>query len=72
MKLSKEAVELLNSLERYTVLKALEEGKQLVTRVLQVAGEKSNDGDVDKAKMQDAIRTVVEELEQLKQKKTPF
>lgn len=66
MKWSTEAVQLLNSLERYTVLKAIEEGKKLVARVMEEAQKRSDGKDVEKIHMQDAINKVVEELELLK------
>jgi polyhydroxyalkanoate synthesis regulator phasin len=70
MKWSTEAVQLLNSLERYTVLKAVEEGKRLVTQVMERAQKNSHGFDVEKIHMQDAIKAVIEDLELAKLAKT--
>lgn len=63
MKWNTEAVELLSSLERYTVLKAIEEGKQIAQRVKAEAMKLAKDGEVSKTHMQTAINSVIEELE---------
>lgn len=64
MKWSTEAVELLNSLEKYAVLKAIEEGKQLVTKV--ISELKNNNKDVEKNDVNNAIQKVLEEMEKKK------
>lgn len=64
MKWSTDAVELLNTLERYTILKAIEEGKLLVAKVLNEL--KARNKDVEKTDMQSAIQKVLEAIEQEK------
>jgi flagellar biosynthesis/type III secretory pathway protein FliH len=64
-----EAIESLQSLERYTVLKALEEGKRLVKRVMEIASKEVGENQtVKKINVQTAISSVLEEIELTKQK----
>jgi hypothetical protein len=70
LKWSADAIESLQSLERYTVLKAIEEGKRLSKRVMEAAAKKAN-GEVTRFDVQNAISEVIEELELSRQQKTP-
>jgi hypothetical protein len=70
MKWSTEAVELLNSLERYAILKAIEEGKQLVAKVM--VELKSKNKDIEKVDMQAAIQKVLEEIDNNKVNRKTF
>lgn len=56
----------LQGLERYTILKAIEEGKNLVKRVIEVV-TKDNQL-VTKSHVQTAITTVLEEIESSRHK----
>jgi hypothetical protein len=58
-----EAFESLQSLERYTILKALDEGKRLVKRVTETAIKNAEGGNITKHEVQNAISEVIEELE---------
>lgn len=58
-----DAIETLQSLERYTILKAIEEGKRLIKRVMEVAAKTANDGKITKTQTQTAITSVLEEIE---------
>jgi hypothetical protein len=59
-----EAIESLQSLERYSVLKAIEEGKRLVKKVMEVAAKDAGpDQVVMKFHVQNAIAQVLDELE---------
>lgn len=65
-----EAIESLQSLERYTVLKAIEEGKRLVKRVMEVAAKNAGDNEkITKVQVQTAITDVLEEIETSRQQK---
>lgn len=65
-----EAIESLQSLERYTVLKALEEGKRLVKKVMEVAAKNACDNQkITKLQVQNAITEVLEEIELAKHPK---
>ena len=58
------AIESLQSLERYTVLKAIEEGKRLVKRVMEAAAKDAGEDQVVmKFHVQNAIASVLDELE---------
>jgi hypothetical protein len=57
-----DAIESLQSLERYTVLKAIDEGKRLVKRVTDSATKRAGEN-VTKIDVQNAISEVIEELE---------
>ena len=67
-----EAIESLQSLERYTVLKAIDEGKRLVKSVMEVAAKDAGeDHVVMKFHVQNAIALVLDELESSRQRQTP-
>ncbi len=66
-----EAIESLQSLERYTVLKAIDEGKRLVKRVMEVAAVDAGKGEsVMKFHVQNAIAFVIDELEKSRHSKS--
>ncbi len=69
VKWEEEAIESLQSLERYTVLKAIEEGKRLVKRVMEVAAKDAGDDKVVmKFHVQNAIASVIDDLESTRRK----
>jgi hypothetical protein len=68
VKWEEDAIESLQSLERYTVLKAIEEGKRLVKRVMESAAKQAADGVVTKVHVQNSISNVIDELELSRQK----
>lgn len=59
-----DAIESLQSLERYTILKALEEGKRLIKRVMEFVSKTNQH--VTKTHVQNAITSVLEEIENTK------
>jgi len=62
------AIESLQSLERYTVLKAIDEGKRLVKKVMEVAAKDAGeDHVVMKFHVQNAIAKVIDDLESSRQ-----
>lgn len=62
------AIESLQSLERYTTLKAIDEGKRFVKKVMEVAAKDAGENQtVMKFHVQNAIATVLDENEKSKQ-----
>lgn len=66
------AIESLQSLERYTVLKAIDEGKRFVKKVMEIAAKYAGENKtVMKFHVQNAISIVLDENEKIKQTEKP-